>query len=126
MERKDFFTPAFYENPELALDILNQLVLQKLVADIDMYSSGTFLNMSVHDNTESRSLLSKVISDLDAYKEYNNECFTCKCSEHLIVLCALYDEHTSAFRNCEGCKEIEWDCNAGEFLFAENFPAKFD
>nr|WP_302830047.1 hypothetical protein [uncultured Bacteroides sp.] len=126
MKTKDFFTTEFYKNPDLTLDVLNQLIQQKQVADIEMYDSGTFFYMCVHDNDESRSLLSQVISDFDAYKGYNDECFACKCSEFLIVLCALHDEHSSFFRSFEGCKEIKWDREAGAFLFAEDMPSKFE
>lgn len=126
MERKDFFTQTFYENPEITLDIFNQLIQQKQVADIEMYDSGTFLYMCVHDNDKTKQLLSQVISDIETYKTYNNDCFVCKCSEYLIVLCALHEEHTRFFRNHEGYKEIKWNKETGTFLFEEDMPSLFE
>lgn len=125
MERKDFFTPEFYENPELALDILNQLVQQKQVADQDMYQSGEFLFMEVYENEDTKKILSPVISDLEAYKVYNNESFVSDETTQ-IGLCALQDEHSRFFRDVEGYKEIRWNAVVREFVFAEDMPPRFN
>ena len=125
MKRKDFFTPDFYENPEQTLDVLNQLVNQKQVSDADMYQRGEFLFMEVFENEETKKILSSVISDLDAYKIYNNENYASDQATQ-IGLCALHDEHNSIFRYHEGFKGIKWNSDAEEFAFAENMPSNFD
>lgn len=116
MTTKTFFTPAFYENPNLTLDILNQLFNTKQVADHDMYKSGTFLYMEVYENEQTKELLSKVISDLEAYKAYNAECFVSDETTE-IGLCALQNEH---HRHFGYSKEIKWDAEIEEFFFAED------
>lgn len=124
MERKDFFTQAFYENPELTLDILNQLVQQKQVADQDMYQNGEFLFMEVYENEDTKKILSPVISDLEAYKVYNNESFVSDETTQ-IGLCALQDEHSRFFRDVEDYKGIRWNAVVREFVFAEDMPEGF-
>lgn len=75
METKNFFTVEFYEKPELTLEALNRLVEGKHVAAQDMYEGGEFLYMEVYENEDTKKILSPVISDLEAYKAYNNEYF---------------------------------------------------
>lgn len=122
MKRTDFFTTDFYENPELTLEVLNKLVDSNLVADWDMYHSGTLLFMEVFESEKTKELLSKVISNLDIYKAYNNERYVSDETTE-IGLCALYDEHTDTFKFSEGNKEIKWDKEAERFLFAEDFTS---
>lgn len=97
MEKKTFFTEDFYNSPQLTLDILNELVSKNQVADRDMYSSGEFLYMEVYENEETKNILSAVISDLEAYKAYNNENYVSDATTQ-IGLCALQDEHNMFFR----------------------------
>ena len=125
MKTKDFFTTEFYENPELTLNVLNQLVSQKQVADNDMYQNGEFLYMEVYENEDTKKILSSVISDLEAYKDYNNESFVSDETTQ-IGLCALQDEHSSYFRSFEGDKEIKWDAEINEFVFGEDAPSIFE
>lgn len=117
MERKNFFTTEFYENPELTLDTLNQLFQTKQVADKDMYQNGTFLYLEVFENDKTKEILSPVISDLEAYKVYNNEGFVSDETTE-IGLCALQDEHRRIFYH-DG-KEIKWDADAERFVFEED------
>lgn len=125
METKNFFTTEFYEQPELALEVLNRLVEGKHVTDQDMYEGGEFLYMEVYENEDTKKILSPVISDLEAYKAYNNECFVSNETTQ-IGLCALQDEHEHFFRDSEGNKEIRWNNDAKAFVFAEDMPSKFD
>ena len=118
MERKDFFTQEFYENPNLTLDIMNQLVEGDHVADMDMYQSGTFLFMEVYDNDETKKILAPVISDLETYKEYNNKNYFSDETTQ-IGLCALFDEHSDVFFK-QG-KEIMWDNDCRQFVFQDDF-----
>lgn len=117
METKNFFTPEFKTNPQLTLDVLNKLVEDSHVADQDMYQSGTFLFMEVFDNEETIKILSQVISDMEAYKKFNNEWFPSDKSTE-IGLCALQDEHKKMFYR-DG-KEIKWDDRFGEFVFEDD------
>lgn len=125
MKTKDFFTTEFYENPELTLDVLNQLVQQNQVAYQEMYQSGEFLFMEVFENEDTKQILSSIISDLEAYKTYNNENFVSDGNTQ-IGLCALQDEHSHFFRDCEGYKEIRWDNEAEVFFFTEDMLPKFN
>lgn len=118
MKTKEFFTPEFASNPQLALDVLNKLVKDGHVADQDMYQSGTFLFMEVFENDQTKKILSQVISDMEAYKKYNNESFVSDESTE-IGLCALQDEHRKLFYK-DG-KEIKWDDESVEFVFDEDF-----
>jgi len=111
MNRKEFLTDEFYSNTFATLTALNELVKQKLVADKDMYSSGTFLFMEVYDNEKSRKILSTVISDFDKYKEFNNSNFASDETTG-IGLSALQDLHCKHFGNSD---EIMWDNEAEEF-----------
>ena len=124
METKNFFTTEFYEIPELTLEVFNRLVEGKHVADQDMYQNGEFLYMEVYENEDTKKILSSVISDLEAYKTYENESFI---SDEMteIGLCALQDEHSRFFRNVEGYKEIRWNHVVREFVFAEDMPERF-
>lgn len=124
MKRKDFFTNEFYENSELTLSVLNQLVNQDHVADQDMYQNGEFLYMEVYENEITKKILSSVISDLEAYKAYNNESFVSDETTQ-IGLCALQDEHSKFFRNAEGYKEIRWNAVVREFVHEEDMPINF-
>lgn len=108
MEKRPFFTEAFYTDPQLTLDVLNKLVEDNLVADKDMYQSGTFLFMEVFENENANRILAEVISDMDAYKKYNNEGWVSDESTE-IGLCALQDEHRKLFYH-DG-KEIKWIMN---------------
>lgn len=125
METKNFFTTKFYENPELTLNVLNQLVQEKQVVYQDMYEAGEFLYMEVYENEDTKKILSPVISDLEAYKAYNNECYVSNETTQ-IGLCALQDEHDHFFRDFKGNKEIRWNNDAKAFVFAEDMPSKFD
>lgn len=117
METKNFFTTEFYKDPKLTLDVMNKLVESKQVADRDMYSSGSFLFMEVFENETTKEILSPVISDLEAYKAYNNECFVSDETTE-IGICALMDEHQRMFYR-DG-KEIRWDAEAEYFVFEED------
>lgn len=125
METKNFFTTEFYENPQLTLEVLNRLVKGEHVADQDMYQNGEFLFMEVYENEDTNKILSSVISDLEAYKAYNNENFVCNGTTR-IVLCALQDEHSRFFRSLEGDKEIRWYSEERTFVFSEDMPSRFD
>lgn len=118
MERKDFFTQDFYERPELTLNILNELVKTKQVADMDMYLSGEFLFMEVYENDDTKRLLAQVISDLEAYKTYNNANYVSDETTQ-IGLCALEDEHNHVFKRTG--KVIMWDAGQEEFVHEEDF-----
>lgn len=120
MKKKYFFTEEFYLKPQLTLDVMNELVKKGQVADQDMYQSGTFLFMEVFENETTKKILSSVISDLEAYKKYNNENYASDESTE-IGLCALHDEHTVAFRWDQGDKCIKWDAGIKEFVFNEDF-----
>ena len=117
METKNFFTTDFYSDPQLTLDVMNKLVESKQVADKDMYQDGTFLFMEVFENDTTKEILSPVISDLEAYKAYNNESFVSDATTE-IGLCALQDEHRRIFYP-DG-KEIKWDADAECFVFEED------
>lgn len=125
MEKKTFFSEDFYNSPQLTLDILNELVSKNQVADRDMYSSGEFLYMEVYENEETKNILSAVISDLEAYKAYNNENYVSDATTQ-IGLCALQDEHNMFFRFFEGDKEIKWDAKIENFVFSEDMPPRFN
>lgn len=125
METKTFFTVEFYEKPELTLEALDRLVEGKHVASQDMYEGGEFLYMEVYENEDTKQILSPVISDLEAYKAYNNEYFVSDETTQ-IGLCALVDEYDHSFRDFEGNKEIRWNKDVKAFVFAENMPSKFD
>lgn len=118
MERKNFFTQEFYENPNLTLDVMNQMIEGDHVADMDMYQSGTFLFMEVYENDNTKQILVPVICDLEAYKQYNNECFVSDETTQ-IGLCALQDEHRRIF--FKSGKEIMWDKDGGRFVFQDDF-----
>lgn len=122
MEKRPFFTEAFYTNPQLTLDVLNKLVEDNLVADKDMYQSGTFLFMEVFENENVNRILAEVISDMDAYKKYNNEGWVSDESTE-IGLCALQDEHRKFFYH-DG-KEIKWDHEREIFLFENDMNADY-
>lgn len=119
METKVFLTQEFYTDPQLTLDIFNQLVEKKQVASIDMYKSGTFRFFEVYENEETKSILAPIIADLDAYKAYNNENYTYNELTQ-INLGALQDEHTSAFKHLPGYKSISWSYEYDEFVFEED------
>ncbi len=125
MKKKDFFTEEFYANPQLTLNILNELVAKNHVADREMYQNGDFLYMEVYENEETRKILAPIISDFETYKEYNNENFASDYTTQ-IGLCALQDEHTEAFRSEEGNKCINWNYQIESFVFAEDMPSRFD
>ena len=125
METKQFFTTEFYKDPQLTLDVMNKLVGSKQVADKEMYQDGTFLYMEVFENDTTKEILSPVISDLEAYKAFNNEGFVSDETTE-IGLCALQDEHSRFFRDFEGDKEIRWNHEAEAFVFAEDMPQKID
>lgn len=116
MNRKDFFTQELYENPYLTVMVLNELVESDHVADKEMYQSGTFLFMEVYDNEETRKILSPVISNMEAYMEYNNKNFTSD-EETQVGLCALQNEHYHTFGNEN---EIKWNFESERFDFATN------
>ena len=118
MERKDFFTQEFYENPNLTLDIMNQLVEGYHVAGMDMYQSGTFLFMEVYENDDTKKILAPVISVLETYKEYNNKNYASD-EPTQIGLCALFDEHSGVF--FKKGKEIMWDKDCRQFVFQDDF-----
>ena len=117
METKDIFAPEFKTNPELTKDVLNELIETNHVLKKDMYKSGTFLYLEVSENAETLKILSKVISDIEGYKQYNNESFISN-EKTEIGLCALQDEHRKLFYN-DG-KEIKWDDRFGEFVFEDD------
>lgn len=117
MKTKQFFTTDFYNNPDLTLNVLNALVKEGHVADMEMYQNGTFLFMEVYENDKTNEILSPIISDLEAYKSYNNECFVSDETTQ-IGLCALQVEHSEVFHK-DG-KEIKWDTKAGCFVFSDD------
>lgn len=117
MGTKQFFTTEFYKDPQLTLDVMNKLVVSRQIADKDMYQDGTFLYMEVFENDTTKEILSPVISDLEAYKAFNNEGFVSDETTE-IGLCALQDEHRKIFYH-DG-KEIKWDANAECFVFEED------
>lgn len=117
MKTEFFFTTEFNINPQLTLDVLNQLVKGGYVSDQDMYQSGTFLFMEVFENDETLKILSQVISDIEAYKKYNNENFVSDEATE-IGICGLQDEHQKLFYK-DG-KEIKWDAEVGVFVFEDD------
>ena len=117
METKNFFTADFYENPQLTLDIFNQLLTGGYVAYKDMYESGRFLFMDVFNNDKTKHILSQVISDLEAYKLYDKEGWLASAAATEISLCGLHDEHCRTF-SLAG-KEIKWDAEVESFVFDE-------
>ena len=119
METKDFLTQEFYNDPQLTLDIFNQLLAKDQVKSIDMYSSGTFLYLECFENEETKVILSSIISDLEAYKSYNNESYVSDDTTQ-IGLCALQYEHESAFKSLPGYKAISWSHEYEEFVFEED------
>lgn len=119
MKKQSFYTDDFYKDPQLTLDAFNELLKKNHVTEKEMYESGTFFFMDVRENEETKKILSSVISDLEAYKQYNKENYTGAPTTE-IGLCAIHDDHTSAFKWEDGDKEIKWDADAEEFAFNEN------
>ena len=112
--KKNFFTEKFYSDSKITLNILNTLVKCNYVTDKEMYQNGTFLFMEIYENDKTKAILSKVICDFKAYKEYNNKKFINDESTQ-ISLCALQDEHTKYFKNEN---EIKWNNNLDRFVFS--------
>ena len=113
-EKQPFFKEEFYEDPTITLRIFNKLIKENQVAAIDMYSSGTFLSMEIYDNEETKVILKPIISDLEAYREYDQGQFVTEDPTQ-ISLCALQDEHAKYFGYD---KEIKWNRESEEFVFA--------
>ncbi|MDY3362593.1 hypothetical protein PG623_01120 [Riemerella anatipestifer] len=119
--KQDFLTTEFYENPNVTLEVLNQLVKEDLVADMDMYQDGDFLFMEVYDNEKSRDILKKVISDFDEYITYNNSRYASDDSTP-IGISALHDAHTKSFERDD---EIVWDSENECFVFRGTMENEF-
>jgi len=119
-ETVDFLTERFYNDPVLTLNILNELDSGlNHIADKDMYGSGEWLFMEAYENEATKNILSPVIKDLEAYKQYNNEKFTADETTQ-IGLCALQHLHTKHFDWKFG---IVWDNENQEFDFNKNMSA---
>ena len=99
METPDFLTEKFFESSLTVFHLVNKLVDNKHVADREMYQSGEVLFIEVYETDETKSILSEVISDLQAYKEYNAKCFISADEPETptIVLMALLDLHEKQF-----------------------------
>lgn len=111
MNKKTFFTEEFYQSPIITMDILNELIKDRdNIVELDMYTSGEFLTLVVHENENTKKILAVIISDLDQYKEFNNEMFVNNCG---IGLSALQIEHCIAF---DGDDEIVYDSDENEFI----------
>ena len=114
-DRHSFFTDEFYFSPESVLNMINEIHSKNLIADRDTYQDGTTLFMELYDKDETRKILSKVISDLDAYIAFNNEHFFVSDPSQ-IYLNALIDEHNSWYHIS---KEIRWTDEDDSYVFLE-------
>lgn len=111
---KSIYTKEFYASPDLTLMVFNTFLKKGLIAEKDMYSSGTFLYMDVIDNEKSRKILEVLISDIDTYKKENNESYTHDDEGKNIGLSLLHEEHLKAHGRDY---EIKWD--GDEFVIEE-------
>lgn len=107
----NIFTTSFYENECLTLDVLNKLKNPEYIVYFHMCESGEFLIMDIVRNKETESILSEVISDINAYIAYNNEKYY--CNEDGISLAALCDAHAKAHKG----DYIFWDRECETFYF---------
>ena len=112
---QSYFTEKFYQDPNITLDMLNQLKSSKFVKELDMYGSGEFLIFEVLHNAETEKIVSKAISNLSAYSVQNQKDYTYKGSD--LDFSLLVDEYKSVF---DSEYEIMWDAENNTFCFASS------
>jgi hypothetical protein len=110
-----FLTELFYEDSYWGLGVLNTLLVSGEVTTNDHYQSGEFLTLEVRDCEKTREILSKVISDIDAYKVFNAEGYLVQ-NEEDIALSTLHELHRKAFPGW--ANEIMYDHEHNYFNFA--------
>ncbi len=108
-------TDLFYEDSYWGLGVMNTLLTSGEVVINDHYSSGEFLTLEVQDSEKTREILSKVISDIDAYKVFNADGYFVQ-SEQGIALSVLHELHRKAFPGW--ANEIMYDNEHNYFNFA--------
>jgi hypothetical protein len=106
--KQQFFTDEFYNNSITTVNVLNKII-QKKLADVDMYASGEFLSMEVYETDEAYNILSSIISDVDEYKKYNNKRYT---DDH-IGMSALHALHLEYYGRA---REIKWSHTLHQFI----------
>ena len=123
-DTKVFFADNFYSNPQIVLDTINKLLKNSHVADQEIYQDKAYLFMEVFENEETKKILSSVISDLDAYKKYNNQNYACDESTE-IGLCALQSEYNKLhiYGDSELC--LKYDLKNKIFVFARDLNPFF-
>jgi hypothetical protein len=71
---KEVFKPEYFQDPDLTIKVLNNLYKNaECITVFDMYDSGDYMFMEVHDTAEVRNELSQIIADIDRYKSLNLE-----------------------------------------------------
>lgn len=115
MERKPYYTDAFYSDPYATLDVLNKLKTTKFVKELDMYSSGSFLTFEVERNDITEKIVSKVINDIDTYLNENNTSFSYTGTD--LDFSALVEDHTVVFDDED---IIKWDAKDRVFCCASD------
>lgn len=104
MKKQNFLTEEFYSDTCEALIVFNEIVSNKeMISEFDMYQSGEFLILTVHNTDSVRCALDRLISDYEAYREYNNSNFN-TTDETVINLCGLQQLH----REYYGHKDEIW------------------
>lgn len=97
MEKKPFFTEEFYSDRQATIDVLNDLKEADLIVNEDIYANGTILFIEADNSVDTRKILNRVISDIDAYWEENNNSFI--ESKRDLPLNLLDDEFTHHFKD---------------------------
>lgn len=110
---KPFFSEEFYTNPNATLDVLNKLNKNKFIKERDMYTSGEFLIFEVLRNESTLEIVSKIISNIDAYSEENKKSYT--YNRDGLDFSLLVDEYNQVF---DSEYEIMWDAENADFCFA--------
>jgi len=123
MKKENYLTEEFYNDPFLALNILNNLISSDdFETEKDMYGNGEFLFMSVSDNDATRKILSPVINDFEAYKNKENLDYVGNLKGK-IGLCFLQYIHKNHF---DWDNEIVWNEDSEKFNSRGELPSCLD
>lgn len=116
-QKQPFFTDAFYKSPFASIEVLNEIKEKQFDRDFDMYGSGEFLYMAALDCPSAREILSRVISDIDAYLAHYEGQYT-DPTPGTIILNGLSDEIIKAYGYS---KELMWHEEDNCFYTAEQY-----
>lgn len=107
MAKHAFLTDLIFNDQHKTLKVLNRLLDERknLVADHDFHSNSNPIFLEVYDTKEARKILTPLISDFEAYIEFNNKHYASD-EETEIGLLALLDIYYNHYLNKGG--QLRW------------------